>query len=123
MTGSRWQNWAILVAGLSGAMGIAMAASVGHGDSGPAVQWIDKASRMQLVHAVALLVLGYGKGEGLPARLSALFFLLGILCFSGGLYAMALLSAPVVFLVPIGGVCFILGWIALVCAALLQLRR
>lgn len=48
------------------------------------------------------------------ARAAAWFFAVGVLSFSGSLYALAL-GAPhwTGAITPFGGVCFILGWIAL----------
>lgn len=50
-----------------------------------------------------------------PARSSASLFLLGILIFSGSLFALAL-SAPrlIGMLTPVGGICLIAGWLMLV---------
>jgi uncharacterized membrane protein YgdD (TMEM256/DUF423 family) len=72
----------------------------------------------QFVHALALLLLAT-----LPAntfiRLSAWFFGIGILLFSGSLYLLSLsgiLSINSGFIgpiTPIGGLCFIIGWIFL----------
>jgi uncharacterized membrane protein YgdD (TMEM256/DUF423 family) len=72
----------------------------------------------QFVHALALLLLAT-----LPVntfiRLSAWFFGIGILLFSGSLYLLSLsgiLSINSGFIgpiTPIGGLCFIIGWIFL----------
>ena len=72
----------------------------------------------QFVHALALLL-----SATLPAntfiRLSAWFFGIGILLFSGSLYLLSLsgiLSINSGFIgpiTPIGGLCFIIGWIFL----------
>lgn len=72
-------------------------------------------------HAFALLLLAalwerVSPGWGLA---SAVAFVLGILLFSGSLYALAL-GAPRILgaVAPVGGTLFILGWIALAVAAL-----
>ena len=68
-------------------------------------------------HSFAILLLG-GLGLMLPkTRLwagLALLFLIGIVMFSGSLYGLVL-GAPKWMgpITPIGGVCFILGWIVL----------
>ena len=74
----------------------------------------------QAWHSLALLACGI-LGRILPSKAvsyAALFFTLGILCFSGSLYALALTGihwfGPIT---PIGGVFFILGWVALLMAA------
>ena len=63
-----------------------------------------------LVHAVALVAVGRGAGGWL--------FLAGIVLFSGSLYGLALSGArffgPIT---PLGGLCFIAGWIATAVAA------
>ena len=47
-------------------------------------------------------------------KLSAYFFLLGIVLFSGSLYLLALTELPMIGLItPIGGAFFIFGWIML----------
>ena len=47
-------------------------------------------------------------------KLSAYFFLLGIVLFSGSLYLLALTELPMIGLItPIGGAFFIFGWITL----------
>jgi uncharacterized membrane protein YgdD (TMEM256/DUF423 family) len=75
----------------------------------------------QFLHAFALLAIAalwarLADGWGTAA---AVAFILGILLFSGSLYAFAL-GAPRVLgaVAPVGGTLFILGWIALAVAAL-----
>jgi uncharacterized membrane protein YgdD (TMEM256/DUF423 family) len=69
------------------------------------------AANYQLLHAVALLALSLSPTpRPLPSRL----FLAGTLIFSGSLYALVLLDLPILgAITPIGGVCFILGWLSL----------
>ena len=72
----------------------------------------------QFVHALALLLLAT-----LPTtrfiRLSAWFFTLGIVCFSGSLYLLSIkeiLNINTAFvgpITPIGGLFFIIGWVCL----------
>jgi len=94
-------------------MAVGFAALAAHGFEDQAAKWIERGSRYQLIHAVVLLAYGLGRGQGRWLKASSLLFLLGSILFSGSLYAMALASLPVVYLVPIGGTCFILGWVAL----------
>ncbi|MEO8997897.1 MAG: DUF423 domain-containing protein [Rhodanobacter sp.] len=64
-------------------------------------------------HALALaLTAGLGQGRG--RRIAMASFALGIVMFSGSLYALAL-DAPrwVGIITPLGGLAFIGGWIAL----------
>ncbi|OOG61668.1 hypothetical protein B0E46_14800 [Rhodanobacter sp. B04] len=64
-------------------------------------------------HALAL-VLAIGLGRGRSGRFAMAAFALGIVLFSGSLYALAL-GAPrwTGIITPFGGVAFISGWIAL----------
>jgi len=49
----------------------------------------------------------------------AVFMLAGVVLFSGSLYALVLFQAKGIGLItPIGGLCFMLGWLLLVIAAL-----
>jgi uncharacterized membrane protein YgdD (TMEM256/DUF423 family) len=94
-------------------MAMAASAYAAHGVTGQSVDWIEKAARLQLVHAVLLAAIGLSQAQGRALQVTAGLIAAGILLFCGALYLMALFSAPVVFLVPIGGTCFILGWVAL----------
>jgi uncharacterized membrane protein YgdD (TMEM256/DUF423 family) len=69
--------------------------------------------RYHLIHAVALLALALG-GEGRPIAVPAGLFTVGVILFSGSLYALAL-GAPtgVGIITPFGGVSLLLGWLAL----------
>jgi uncharacterized membrane protein YgdD (TMEM256/DUF423 family) len=84
------------------------------------VKTAEIASRYHLVHAVALLALAAAP-PACAARwrtASATLFLIGLLCFSGILYAKAFFELPGFNLVvPFGGMMFILGWLALLPAA------
>jgi uncharacterized membrane protein YgdD (TMEM256/DUF423 family) len=68
-----------------------------------------------LLHALALLSLAlYARATHVAIALPATLFALGILLFSGSLYALSLTSVPRLGLVtPFGGLCFMAGWIAL----------
>ncbi len=65
-----------------------------------------------LVHALALLAVAlYGKSTQIDVQWGALFFLLGILFFSGSLYTLSITGIRVLGAVtPIGGLFFLLGW-------------
>ena len=72
----------------------------------------------QFIHALALLLLATLPTNRL-IRLSAWFFSLGILCFSGSLYLLSIreiLTINTAFvgpITPIGGLFFILGWLSI----------
>ena len=72
----------------------------------------------QFVHALALLLLATLPINRL-IRLSAWFFALGIVCFSGSLYLLSIreiLTINTAFvgpITPIGGLFFIIGWLCI----------
>lgn len=76
----------------------------------------------QMYHAIALVLVTLLSAAGLSRRLLGLaagFFIAGTLLFSGSLYTLVLTDirwvGPVT---PIGGVCFIVGWVLLLMAGL-----
>jgi uncharacterized membrane protein YgdD (TMEM256/DUF423 family) len=77
--------------------------------------------RYQFYHSFALLLTGivYLSYPVRQLRTASTLFLIGIILFSGSLYAMALMSisgmslGPVGIITPIGGLCFIIGWLLL----------
>lgn len=72
--------------------------------------------RYHMYHALALLAVGWASTRWPSALVAASgwAFLAGILIFSGSLYLMTLTGARWLGAVtPIGGVAFIVGWIAL----------
>ncbi len=78
------------------------------------------AVRYQMYHALGLILVGLLAGQW-PSRLLAAagtLFLLGIVLFSGGVYAwLATEMKPFVHVVPLGGVAWIVGWLVLFVAA------
>lgn len=74
-------------------------------------------------HALALVLTVFAV-PGRARRVAMLAFPLGIVVFSGSLYALAL-GAPRWFgaITPLGGVAFIVGWLALGIALAPQLSR
>lgn len=72
--------------------------------------------RYQFYHtfAIALAAAVLEKTNALAANIAATLFLVGIVAFSGSLYAMALLDKSFLGMItPFGGVAFVVGWIAL----------
>ena len=72
----------------------------------------------QVVHAVALVVIGaIGGGRCRATFAAGSLFLVGIVCFSGSLYAITLTgNTKFGIIAPIGGTAFILGWVVLMFA-------
>lgn len=69
----------------------------------------------QLFHAVALLALGlFGAATNRPLGVTPWLFAIGVVCFSGSIYALVLggprLLGPVT---PLGGLALIAGWASL----------
>jgi uncharacterized membrane protein YgdD (TMEM256/DUF423 family) len=80
------------------------------------------ATEYHLYHALALLAVGLLAQAGRPgSALSAVAgwsFLVGILLFSGSLYALAVTGyTKLGAITPFGGILFLVGWIALAVAA------
>jgi len=119
----------LLAAGLFGTLGVALGAFGAHGlremlaEHGTAQSW-ETAARYQLLHTLALLGVAAwllaGGGAGTVRMLwAARCWCAGIVLFSGSLYLYAV-GGPhfLVFLTPIGGVIFLVGWLMVVAAAL-----
>lgn len=80
------------------------------------------ATTYQMYHAIALVLVSVLSATQISRRLlavSAGFFSVGILLFSGSLYALVLTDmrwmGPIT---PVGGVCFMVAWVILAVAAL-----
>jgi uncharacterized membrane protein YgdD (TMEM256/DUF423 family) len=77
-------------------------------------------ARYQMYHALALLVVAWvaGRAPSTMATSAGWLFVAGTVVFSGSLYAMTFTGIRALgAITPIGGVCFIAGWIALALAA------
>jgi uncharacterized membrane protein YgdD (TMEM256/DUF423 family) len=76
--------------------------------------------RYQMYHALALLALAavMARLDGRAVMVAGWSFTAGILIFSGSLYALALTGVTTLgAITPIGGLAFLIGWIALAIAA------
>lgn len=128
MRGNPMKNKFLFLAALSGFFCVAFGAFAAHGLShvldAVALEWIDKGIKYQMFHTIALMALGLfqlaNNSQNPPACRAKAFniiggaWALGILCFSGSLYALALgASRALVWVTPIGGVSFLVGWAAL----------
>ncbi len=114
----------IIVAALLGGLGVLIGAMGAHTFSetltADRAVFFEKAWRYHMLHVFAILfsswliwVFDHGlESHGSwSARLAAVFFLFGILLFSGVLYIQALAGgSPTLPLVPAGGISFMLGW-------------
>ena len=110
-------NRLALGAALTGFSGVALGAFGAHGLAlgAEADGWWQTATLYALVHAAAALAIALSGRTGLVRR-GGWAFILGVLVFSGCLYAMAI-GAPrwLGAVVPLGGISFLVGW-ALVAA-------
>jgi len=89
-----------------------------------AAEWWSTAVQYQMFHGLALLACGVLAERGRRVAVASWCFFLGTMVFSGTLYAMAL-GAPrwLGAVTPLGGLLLIVGWIALLAAALRMGRR
>nr|WP_086939096.1 DUF423 domain-containing protein [Thaumasiovibrio occultus] len=113
----------LVMASLSGALSVLLGAFAAHGLKKSLPPYLldvfQTGVNYQFLHTLALLAVGILMRFLSPTRLSyaALFFGAGIVLFSGSLYALALTGIRSLGMVtPIGGVCFVVGWVLLAVA-------
>lgn len=114
------QRWALLVAAVAGFLAVALGAFAAHGLrnvlSAEYLTVFQTGVHYQMVHALALLAVGMllQKSPARSLRIAAWSFTLGILLFSGSLYALTLSGVRSLGMItPFGGVAFLVGWAAL----------
>lgn len=105
----------VRIAGLMGASAVALGAYGAHSafqkdDKIELKEVFDRANKYHFIHSLALL--------GVPLcrwpKTSGTFFILGIVMFSGTCYYLALTGdRSFSKLTPVGGICFIIGWLAM----------
>ena len=113
----------VVTASLLGAAGVLLGAFGAHGlksrlSPESLASW-NTAVEYHLLHAVVVFVLAWVAAGGGPSAPWALrLFSLGIVLFSGSIYVLVLggprWMGPIT---PVGGVCLILGWLALLVGA------
>ena len=122
-------NSMLAAGGLLAGLGVALGAFAAHGLkkvlSPYLIDVFNTGVQYQLIHALAILLCGVLLRTSLSAKsqkyfvLAAICFIIGIFCFSGSLYALAITGikwfGPVT---PLGGITFMLGWGLFVFAAL-----
>lgn len=115
---------ALIIGFICAALGVIIGAFAAHGLK-PMMeisqqQTFETGVRYQMYHSFALIMLGLLSVHVSNSYISyaSLFFTLGIICFSGSLYALSLLQMNgivglkgVGIITPIGGIFFILGWV------------
>jgi len=119
------KTW-LVVGALNAFVSVAMGAFGAHGlknrVAAELLPTFETGARYQMYHALALLAVGmlWAPGRASMANAAGYGFLVGILLFSGSLYALVLSGVRALgAITPIGGVAFLVGW-ALFCAAALR---
>ena len=109
---------------ISGALAVALGAFAAHGlrsrISADALATFETGARYHMYHALALLAVAWALGRWPSAWASAAgwLFVAGTVLFSGSLYLLAVTGVRALGpITPLGGFAFILGWLALACAA------
>ena len=109
--------WVALGA-LNAAIAIAAGAFAAHGLRGRlddrALEVFETGARYHMYHAFALVIAGMvaTAGPARGSRVAGWLFQIGIVLFSGSLYALALTDARGLgAITPLGGVAFIVGWL------------
>ena len=114
----------VVFAAILGAITIAIGAFGAHGlkelVNAKALNSFETAVRYQMYHVIVLLAIGLTPiiSEKIK-KITFLFFIIGILLFSGSIYLLSLdeiipcNTKSIAFITPLGGLSFILGWIYL----------
>lgn len=114
-------NSALAWAGIFGLLAVAIGAYAAHGlrELLPAASLatVQTAVQYQMWHALALLAVA-GLPQGRTRQLATLFFVAGILGFSGSLYVLVFTSLRPGLVTPFGGLLLMAGWLMLLLAAL-----
>lgn len=114
----------MFVGALMGFVGVGLGAFGAHGLrarlSPDMLAVFETGVRYQMYHALALLAVAavMSRGDGRAVVVAGWSFITGILIFSGSLYALALTGVTTLgAITPIGGLAFLVGWVALAIAA------
>lgn len=114
----------MFVGALMGGVGVALGAFGAHGLRGrlspEMLAVFETGVRYHMYHALALLAVAavLPRVDGRAVIVAGWSFTTGIVLFSGSLYALALTGVTTLGAVtPLGGVAFLVGWIALAIAA------
>ena len=118
------KNKWLFIAALSGFLCVMIGAFAAHGLSKvlepKELAWIETGVKYQMFHTVAILTIAIAQlcRESLVANkmanVAAGSWALGVLLFSGSLYALALGAGQfLVWVTPVGGTLFLIGWFCL----------
>jgi uncharacterized membrane protein YgdD (TMEM256/DUF423 family) len=123
------RTW-LLLAGVNGFLAVALGAFGAHGlqknlsglpDAAKRMEWWQTAAHYHLIHAVALGIVACValRVAGRPTLIAGWALQAGMVLFCGSLYLMTLTGQRWLGAVtPLGGVGFLVGWAAIVAAAL-----
>lgn len=111
----------IIISAISGFTAVAIGAFGAHGLreklSSEMIEVYKTGVLYQLIHSVVLLVLSLN--TIIKSKLPSIFFLLGIILFSFSLYIYSTSGIRFFAMItPIGGFCFLIGWLLLIYKAI-----
>lgn len=127
----RFSLW-VFIGALLGAAAVGLAAWTSHGlphmiaDADALLAARERAQTANaylLAHAILLFGIGVwrAQGAGVIAGVAAFFILLGLVGFCGGMYLLYIFNdfsnSHTVYMMPAGGICLIIGWVALAVSA------
>ena len=114
----------LMIGALSGGISVAAGAFGAHALRARVeprlLEVFETGARYQMYHALALLAVAWivGRAPTSLASTAGWLFVAGTVVFSGSLYAMTFTGIRALgAITPIGGVCFIAGWVCLALAA------
>lgn len=124
------ERLALVASATFGFLAVALGAFGAHGlkarlgplaDGVQRLEWWNTGAHYQAIHALALGLVAYlaTRSSSASVNVAAYAFIAGILLFSGSLYVMTLTGVRVLGAVtPFGGLAFLVGWAAILVAAL-----
>ena len=119
--------WWVFTSGISGAMAISFDAYLSHALkprlSLVQLEKLELGVKYQIIHTLALIAVAFTatQFDNHALHAAGFCFLIGLFCFSGGLYAVNL-GGLIQFsrIIPFGGVALILGWLLLSVSVLIK---
>lgn len=117
------ERYGVFIAAVFAALAVLLGAFAAHGLkntlSVESLAVLQTGVHYQFIHALALLLVVLLAQQRASRALvfSAVFFILGIILFSGSLYVLVLTPLKPGIVTPIGGSLLVLGWLSLACSA------
>ena len=119
MNGPFWIRLGAILAGLAVAAGAFGAHVIRNRVSTRMLEVFETGAHYQIVHALALIAIGLiaMQRSSTALNVAGIAFAIGILLFSGSLYALSISGITKLGLItPLGGIAFLVGWTALAVA-------